>query len=99
MNTTITNLNGDAERVTLPVAHWSGRERAGTGVWITGLYHGPRSGRVFIRTHSIWDDGRHMGINVGERVCEVECSEFLLACERTGATVPEQLEATATRID
>ena len=99
MNTTITNLNGDNERVTLPEAHWKGKENDGTGVWITGLYYGPRSGRIFIKTHSIWDDGRHMGINVGTRVREVERCEFLRACERTGATVPEQLEATATRID
>ena len=96
--TTVTaiNLQGDHERVTLPQPHYwkqaRGQEDYG-GVWITGIYSGPRSGRRFVETESIWDDGRHIGICVGTTFKEVSESEYLTACERVRCE-PENVKAT-----
>lgn len=95
---TITNLAGENERVTLPQPHFSdaatnssGYNNAGTGVWITALYAGPRTGRKFIRTNSIWDRGD--GCNVGTTYRELDESEYLGACKRVGCE-PESVSNT-----
>jgi len=84
---TITNLAGDSERVALPQPHFvepstnsSGYNNTSTGVWITALYSGPKTGRRFIRTHSIWDRGN--GMTVGTTYRELDESAYLAACER-----------------
>jgi hypothetical protein len=85
MKTIITNLNNEKEYVSLPNPHYehaaSGRTIA-AGVWITGLFSGPRSGRKFVRTYSIWDNGR--GLHIGTRIKEVDDTEYLDACEICG---------------
>lgn len=97
---TITNLAGDCERVTLPQPHFSesarnssGYNNTGTGTWITALYAGPRTGRKFIRTHSIWDRGD--GATVGTTYRELAEPAYLAACERVGCE-PEHVAVTDT---
>lgn len=92
---TITNLHGEAERVTLPHPHYhrvsSGRREDETGVWIEAIYSGPRTGRKFVRTYSIWDAGN--GRTVGTTYREMDESEYLRLCERVG-TEPVNVEET-----
>lgn len=91
---TITNLDGEAERVTLPAPFWSGSASGpahSTGVWITALYLGPRTGRMFRRSHSIWDRGD--GATVGTTYRELTLPEMLACCDRIGADVPDAIEA------
>lgn len=90
IKTTITNLRGDNERISLPLpiyeAEPRGREHLGAGVWITGIYKGPRTGRMFLRTYSIWDRGD--GAHVGTRVRELDQSDFLDYCQRVDINPP-----------
>ena len=80
---TITNLAGDCERVSLPAPHFThdthGQENLSTGVWITGLYSGPRTGRKFVRTYSIWQSRNGYGVR-GETYRELDESEYLEHC-------------------
>ena len=82
---TITNLQGESERVTLPPAQMecevSGSEDW-TGTWLTGLYVGPRSGRIVRRVYSIWQ-GRDGGVT-GEVYDEIERSTYLSMCNVAG---------------
>jgi hypothetical protein len=85
---TIINLSGEHERVTLPQPEYSasksGQEDFGTGVWLTGIWRGPRTGRMFVRTYSIWASSRNDGSNVGSRTIEVDESGYLRACDVAG---------------
>lgn len=91
---TITNLNGEHERVTLPAPHYEsracGQSNGGTGVWITALYAGPRTGRKFVRSHSMWDRGD--GCTVGTTYREIDESQYLAYCERVGCD-PEHVDS------
>lgn len=84
---TITNLNGDSERVSLPAPHFTasprGRENLSTGIWLTGLYSGPRTGRKFARTYSIWQSKTGYGV-IGETYCELTEAEYLHYCNVVG---------------
>lgn len=91
---TIINLNGESERVTLPAPFWEGSVTGpahSTGVWITALYLGPRTGRMFRRSHSIWDRGD--GATVGTTYRELTEPELLTCCERVGTSPPDQVAA------
>lgn len=81
---TIINLSGERERVVLPkpeyTADKSGLLDFGTGVWLTGIWRGARTGRMFIRTYSMWESPKKDGSCVGDRVIEVSKSEYLRAC-------------------
>lgn len=93
---TITNLDGESERVTLPQPFWAASVSGpahSTGVWITALYLGPRTGRMFRRSHSIWDRGD--GATVGTTYRELSMPEFLACCERVGVEPPDQVAAPA----
>ena len=85
MSTTIENLHREYERVTLPKPHYettaTGKPEF-TGVWIVALYSGRRTGRKFVQTYSIWDDGQ--GRNVGKTYRELDDSEYLRYCQRVG---------------
>lgn len=91
---TLQDFYGNYQRVTLPAPFYeasaSGPEDW-TGVWITALYYGPRSGRMFSRTYSIWDDGH--GRNVGTRYREIDRSDFLHYCDLVGVEPPAGLQA------
>ena len=82
---TITNLQGEAERVTLPRPQMecevSGPEDW-TGIWLTGLYVGPRSGRIVRRVYSIWQasDG---GVT-GKVYDEIDHETYLRMCKIAG---------------
>ncbi len=82
---TITNLSGENERVTLPMpmfeAEVHGHEDW-TGTWLTGLYIGPRSGRIIRRTYSIWQ-ARDGGVT-GEKYDEIDRSTYLAMCQVAG---------------
>jgi hypothetical protein len=82
---TITNLSGNAERITLPhpqfEAEVSGSEDW-TGTWLTGLYVGPRSGRIVRRTYSIWQ-ARDGGVT-GETYDEIDKDTYLRMCQVVG---------------
>ena len=84
---TITNLDGESERVSLPTPHFThhthGQENLSTGVWLTGLYSGPRSGRKFARTWSIWQKRVGYGV-VGETYFELGEAEYLHYCNVVG---------------
>ena len=93
MKTTIYDDNGNATRVTLPAPFYgtagagpSGSEDA-TGTWYVALYWGPRSGRCFVESYSIWDRGD--GQTVGTVVSECSPSEMLHYCDRVGVAAPE----------
>ena len=79
---TITNLSGDSERVTLPRPHYENppgrRSEDTTGVWYTGLYVGPRTGRMFLRSYSIWDSGD--GSVCGTTYEELDADRYLSLC-------------------
>jgi len=83
-----------AERVTLPKPFYAakalGREDY-TGVWVTGLYYGPHSGRCFVQTYSIWDDGH--GRCQGESTREVGLAELLRIAKHVRADVPDSIPA------
>ena len=83
---TLSNLRGDSERVTLPRPHYdnpkSCRSEDATGTWYEALYVGPRTGRMFLRAYSIWDDGH--GRCVGTTYCELARDEYLDYCNRIG---------------
>ena len=88
---TIVDIDGDrTERVSLPKPFFEApaarRPQDSTGVWITGLYYGPRSGRCFIATYSIWDRGD--GVVEGAGVKEVEILELGRVADQMGAELP-----------
>ena len=92
---TITKLNGDHERVSLPIPHYTAPARGEqlcTGVWITGLYSGPRTGRKFVRTYSIWQRRNGHGV-VGETLQELNAAEYLHYCNLVGVE-PVNVSAT-----
>jgi hypothetical protein len=83
-----------AERVTLPEPFYEAEARGQedyTGKWVTGLYYGPRSGRCFVETYSIWDDGK--GRCTGEVIREVSLTELLTVADHVGAALPEGIPA------
>ena len=93
---TITNLHGENERVAMPAPHYTAEARGQedyTGVWITGLYSGSRTGRKFIRTHSIWERSPGDGRNVGTTYRELSESDYLSSCARVGCE-PEHVAPT-----
>lgn len=71
---TIDNLRGLAERVTLPAPLWEGRRNTSTGVYLTAIYRGPRTGRMFARYLSQWDG------SVGTTYAEISADEYLHVC-------------------
>jgi hypothetical protein len=85
---TITSLTGDSERVTLPRPHYENpkghRSEDTTGTWWEALYVGPRTGRMFVRMYSIWDDGN--GRCVGTTYSELSMADYLWFCERIGCS-------------
>lgn len=83
MNATVLLLMGDRVRVTLPEPHWEGRREISTGIIAKALYSGKRTGRHFIQTYSIWDNGR--GGNTGEQFRELEEADYLKICEKVDA--------------
>jgi len=91
MGTIVQNLHGEREYVTLPQPLWEDGVSWGTGIKLQALYRGPRTGRRFIETYSIWEDRQTHGV-VGTRIYEAEESEWLAACER--ANIDPKMEAT-----
>lgn len=94
---TIFDGDGNAERVTLPEPFYgefgvrpSGPEDY-TGSWIIAMYYGPRSGRCFLETYSIWDAGD--GSIIGTRIEEVTKPELLARCKRVSCEPPDGLLA------
>jgi hypothetical protein len=69
-----------AERIALPTPHWTGKREIQTGVTLEALYRGPRTGRMFARSYSIWDDGH--GRNTGTIYRELDMSEYLRLCDK-----------------
>lgn len=81
--TTVTNLAGDTERVSLPRAlEDSTCKRYSTGIELSAIYRGPRTGRMFAEFYSIWDNGR--GECRGTYVREITTPEFIEMCDRCG---------------
>lgn len=92
---TLQNLSGGLERVTLPQPHYEDDatgQQTYTGVWVTGLYSGPRTGRKFVRTYSIWDRGD--GQTTGTTYRELDEAEYLDYCHRVGCE-PQHVTPTA----
>jgi len=83
MNATVILLMGERVRVTLPEPHWEGRREISTGIIAKALYSGRRTGRHFLQSYSIWDNGR--GGNTGEQFRELEESDYLKICEKVDA--------------
>ena len=89
MKVIATNLSGLYEYVLLPKALYSCRASGQddfTGIWITGLYRGSRTGRMFVETHSIWAKCGSNGI-VGTTFKEVDESTFLFYCSKVNLDV------------
>jgi hypothetical protein len=83
MNATVILLDGERVRVTLPEPHWEGRCEISTGIIAKALYSGKRTGRHFLQSYSIWDNGR--GGNTGEQFRELEEADYLKICEKVDA--------------
>ena len=87
---TLTNLYHEKERVNLPAPHFD-THRAGqedfTGIWITALYAGPKTGRKFAQVWSIWEH------NQGEIYEELDEADYLKYCAKVGCE-PENITAT-----
>ena len=51
-------------RVTLPSPQWEGEHEVSVGITLEALYKGPRSGRMFAKYYSCWDNetGEHVGM-------------------------------------
>jgi hypothetical protein len=56
---TATDEQGQLIRVALDEPEWTGKENAGTGVWLTGLWFGQH--RILAEFDSIWEDCSHPG--------------------------------------
>ena len=94
---TVIALDGEKARVTLPKPHYvsdpRGPEDAGTGRWVTGLYVGPRTGRFFLRTYSIWMRSHNDSRVIGTVYQEIGLSEYLTWCDVVGVE-PSRVQAT-----
>jgi hypothetical protein len=90
MKKTITNLNGETERVSLPRPIWEGARNHGTGISLCAVFVGPRTGRVIVETNSIWEDRGNPGCCVGYRYHEAddeECAQLAAMDEDVGAAI------------
>lgn len=83
---TIQDEQGENYRVTLPPAIYSGMEGLSTGVWLKKLYFGPRSGRMFAKKHTQWQEKTPYWV-------ELTGSEFLGLCEVAGIEPPEKIKS------
>ncbi len=87
MKHTIWNLDGQREYVSLPNPLWEGRVEIGTGVFLTRLYRGSRTGRMVEKTVSQWQ---------GSPPCsytEIGREDFAGRCEFVGIDIPAAIEA------
>lgn len=66
----------------LPAPLWEGREQINTGVCLTGLYKGPKSGRMVARFYSLWVD--RQGRVTGEYFSRIYLSDWVTYCELAG---------------
>lgn len=79
---TIENLAGVRERVSLPNPHYTGNDKIGTGETLRALYSGPRTGRRFAHTYSIWEDRcANDGTTIGDVYAEIDEITYLRYCE------------------
>ena len=91
---TINNLNHEREHVTLPRPHWTGRRECDTGLTLEALYSGPRTGRRFARTYSIWQKrGWNATGVVGTTYQELDEQAYLRLCQIAGVD-PAHIEPT-----
>jgi len=81
--------DGDSCYLNLPAPLWEGREQINTGVWLTGLYKGPKSGRMVARIDSQWA-GLH-GRTAGEHFERCYLANWIDYCELAG--IDPQVEA------
>ncbi len=80
---------GDCCYLSLPAPLWEGKEELNTGIWLTGLYKGPKSGRMVARFYSQWVD--HKGRITGEYFSRIYLSDWVTYCELAG--IDPQVEA------
>jgi len=81
--------DSDCRYLSLPTPMWEGREELNTGIWLTGLYKGPKSGRMVARFDSQWVDQK--GRMEGESFSRIYMSEWINYCEIAG--IDPQAEA------
>lgn len=89
MKVTIENDQGEEIRATLPPAIWEGRKEITTGVQLTGLYYGPKSGRKIARYYSQWDNGHN--VCVGDYFYEFlahNSEDWILVCDKVEIDAP-----------
>jgi hypothetical protein len=91
MKAEVKNVYGDYVLMSLPAPLWEGKAQIGTGVWLTGLYRGPRTGRTVARYMSSWVDSK-TGLIEGESFAMCDNSTWLWYCETAGINDP-QVEA------
>ena len=90
MKVTVSNQNDEKERVNLPEPHFETHksgEQDFTGIWITALYSGPRTGRKFAEIYSIWEHSQ--GVNY----YELSEADYLAYCAKVRCE-PVNSEAT-----
>jgi hypothetical protein len=84
---TATDEQGQRIRISLGAPEWAGKENAGTGVWLTGLWFGQH--RILAEFDSIWEDCRHPGRCQGtyyEVIADPE--EIIQLCDLAGIESP-----------
>lgn len=80
----IVTLRGHRERVTLPTPLWEGRIQTGTGITLEAIYRGARTGRMFVRSYSIWQRSDGTGRLEGTTYAEIDRDEYLNLCDLAG---------------
>jgi hypothetical protein len=84
---TVNDEHGGRVRVSVGEPVWTGREPAGTGIWLTGLWVGRR--RLIAEYYSQWEDRRHPGRCIGTYYQEVtDMDEVIRLCDLTGVERP-----------
>lgn len=90
---TIQDLNANNERVSLPAPLWTGRVQYSVGLYVTAIYRGPRSGRMFAEFYSFWERRDGSGRVEGHTIREIDADEYLHYC-RLADVEPVGAEAT-----
>jgi hypothetical protein len=81
--------DGDSGYMSLPAPMWEGKEELNTGIWLTALYRGKKTGRMVARFYSQWVD--HKGRITGEYFSRIFTSDWVNYCELAG--IDPQVEA------
>jgi len=82
MKVKVSDLHGNCDYLSLPAPLWEGKKEISVGVWLTGLYKGPKTGRMVARFDSRWVD--HKGRITGEYFSRIFICDWVNYCDLAG---------------